>query len=360
MLWLPLFLLWAPTSGIDFRTQLGPSLLASPAMGGVLWYFEALLPRGWLYTWIPTLGTALLYRDLVSRIPRTRFSWSRARMGSSALHLAVAATISALVFCTCIAVGALLGLHPPFLPAALTAHDSTGAAVVSLTVGTFIGMASIIGGILGAVLGALRPGVETVASDAIQPAVPGPLAFSPSTSLRLVVGTFLVVGPQLYMPLISVFSYLSGLETASVGRQFGHVVSLPLLAPIGAIMWYGALLYPPAWLQTWIPTLGTAFLFWVAITRFPIRRWTSGGPGELGAVLAYTMICASLSVIVFTLCQTLVGLFTHDAAVGPSHGEFSDLLSSAAGLSMLMVVAILGAILGGAVYFIELRMSRHR
>src|SRR5579863_8852152 len=113
-------------------------------------------------------------------------------------------------------------------------------------------------------------------------------------------------------------------------------------------------------LQTWIPALGTAFLFWAALARFPVRRWASNRQGERGVVLVYTTICGTLSVIVFALCQSLEGLLTHGTAVRPSHGEFMDLPQSAAGHTMLMAVAILGVILGGAVYVVEMRTSRHR
>jgi hypothetical protein len=125
-------------------------------------------------------------------------------------------------------------------------------------------------------------------------------------------------------------------------------------------VWYGALFVPSAWLQTWIPTLGSAFLFWAALVRLPIRRWASSRQGERGVVLAYTTICGALSVVVFTLCQSLDGLFTHEAAVTPSRGEFTSLLLSAAGHTVLLVVSILGVILGGAVYVLETRKRQHR
>ena len=360
LLWLPVFLAWALISGYDFRGQLGLTLLLSPAMGGFFWCLEALLPRGWLYTWIPTLGTALVYRDLVRRLPLARVSWLRARTGSMALHFALAATISALFFSSCIAVGALMGLHAPLLYTAHTSHDSFGVPDLSLTTGTLIGMVSIIGGFLGAVLGTLWPAVEAPAANAIRP-VAAPFVLPPSPSLRLVICTFFIVGPLLYMPLISVLSLASiGSGTGPLARPFGQVFSLPVLAPVGAIVWYGALFFPPAWLQTWIPTLGTAFVFWAALARFPVRQWASNRQGKRGVVLAYTTICGALSVTVFALCQSLDGLFTHDAAVRPSHGEFMDLLQSAAGHTMLIAVAILGVILGGAVYVLEMRKSRHR
>jgi hypothetical protein len=46
--------------------------------------------------------------------------------------------------------------------------------------------------------------------------------------------------------------------------------------------------------------------------------------------------------------------------VRPSHGEFMDLLQSAAGHTLLILVGILGVILGGAVYVLERRKIRHR
>jgi hypothetical protein len=46
------------------------------------------------------------------------------------------------------------------------------------------------------------------------------------------------------------------------------------------------------------------------------------------------------------------------AAAQPSHGEFADLINSAAGHTFLMQAAILGVILGGAVYMVEMRKER--
>jgi hypothetical protein len=360
LLWLPVFLAWALISGYDSHGQLGLSVLLVPAMGGFFWCLEAISPRGWLYTWIPTLGTALLYRNLVHRLPLARVSWLRARTGSMALYFALAAMISALVFFFCIAVGALVGLHAPLLPSAQDSHGSFGLPDRSLTGGTVIGLVSIIGGLLGAALGAVWPAVEAPAAGAVQP-VASQSVLLPSLSLRPVICTFFVVGPLLYLPLMSLLSpYPVGSGTGPLARSFSQALSLPMLAPVGAIAWYGALLYPPQWLQTWIPTLGTAYLFWAALARFPVRRWASSGLGECGVVLGYAMTCGALSVIVFALCQLIDGFFTHAAAVRSDHGEFMDLLSSAAGHTMLMAVAILGVILGGAVYILEMRKSRHR
>jgi hypothetical protein len=50
---------------------------------------------------------------------------------------------------------------------------------------------------------------------------------------------------------------------------------------------------------------------------------------------------------------------SHEAAARPSRGASTDLLLSGAGHTALMVVGILGVILGGAVYVIEMRKSRH-
>jgi hypothetical protein len=359
LLWLPAFLVWALISGYDFRSQLGVTLLLSPALGGFLWCLEALSPRGWLYTWIPTLGTALLYRDLVCRLPLARVSWLRTRTSSMALHFALAAAISALSFALCSAVGALMGLHVPFLNSARPLHDSVGVPELSLNYGTLIGVVSIIGGILGAALGTLWPVAEAPAA-ATRP-VASSLALPPSPSLRLVICTFFIVGPLLYLPLISVLSPASiGHGTATLAGPFSQAFSLPLLAPIGFILWYGGLFFPPAWLQTWIPTLGTAFLFWAALTRYPVRQWAANRQGERGVVLAYAATCAALSVIVFALCQSIDALFANGAAVRPSHGEFMDLLQSAAGHTVLILVAILGVILGGGVYVLERKKRRHR
>jgi hypothetical protein len=360
LLWLPVFLIWTQIGRDDFRDLFGPALLLSPAAGGFLWCLEALFPRGWLYTWIPTLGTALLYRDLVCRLPLARVSWLRTRTGSMALHCALAATISALVFCSCIAVGALLGLHDP-LP--YTQHSSGGLDAVpdlSPTSGTVISMVSIIGGLLGAVLGVLWPAVEVPAPGSRRP-VATPFVLPHSPSLRMVICTFIVVGPLLYTPLLEVLELSPiGSGAGPLDRPFSHVATLPLLAPVGAIAWYGALFYPPAWLQTWIPTLGTAFLFWAALARFPIRQRASSHQGERGVVLAYTTTCGALSVLVFALCQLLDGLFTHGVAAKPSRGELTDLLQSAAGHTVLIAVGILGVILGGAVYVLEMRKIRQR
>jgi hypothetical protein len=286
LLWLPAFLVWALISGYDFRSQVGVTLLLSPALGGFLWCLEALFPRGWLYTWIPTLGTALLYRDLVCRLPLARVSWLRTRTSSMALHFALAAAISALFFALCSAVGALMGLHVPFLNSARPLHDSVGVPGLSPNYGTVIGVVSIVGGILGAVLGTLWPLVEAPAA-ATRP-VASSLALPPSPSLRLVICTFFIVGPLLYLPLISVLSPASiGHGTGTLAGPFSQAFSLPLLAPIGLILWYGGLFFPPAWLQTWIPMLCTAFLFWAALTRYPVRQWAANRQGEPGVVLAY-------------------------------------------------------------------------
>jgi hypothetical protein len=359
LLWLPVFLIWTQISRDEFRGLFAPALLLSPAAGGFLWCLEALFPRGWLYTWIPTLSTALLYRHLVRRLPLARVSWLRTRTGSLALHCTLAATISALFFSLCIAVGALMGLHDPLLHNAHTSGGLDAVPDLSPTSGTVIGMVSIIGGILGAVLGTLWPATEAPAADATRP-VASPFVLPHSPSLRLVICTFFVVGPLLYMPLLEVLSFSSISGTGLLARPFSQGFTLPLLAPIGAIVWYGALFFPPAWLQTWIPTLGTAFLFWAALARFPIRRWASNRHGGRGVVLAYMTTCGALSVMIFALCQTLDRLFTHEAAVRPSRGEFTDLLLSAAGHTALMVVGILGVILGGAVYVFEMRKTRHR
>jgi hypothetical protein len=220
-------------------------------------------------------------------------------------------------------------------------------------------MTSIIGGILGAALGALGPSVKAPAADTLRPGA-SPFVLLPSPSLRQITGTFLVVGPLLYMPLTFVLSlYPIESGTGALARPFGQVLSLPLLAPVGAIVWYGTLFFPPVWLQTWIPTLGTAFLFWAALARSPIRRWASSR-GAFGVVLFYTMTCGALSVTVFALCQALDGLFTRGATVRPDGNGFIGLAQSAAGHTMLMAVAILGIILGGAVYVLEMRKSRHR
>jgi hypothetical protein len=74
----------------------------------------------------------------------------------------------------------------------------------------------------------------------------------------------------------------------------------------------------------------------------------------------YTTTCGALSVIFFALCQSFEELFPHGAAASPSHGDFTDLLQSAAGHTVLMVVAIFGVTIGGGVYVVELRTSRHR
>jgi len=162
------------------------------------------------------------------------------------------------------------------------------------------------------------------------------------------------------LPLISILSVSPiGPLAGPVARPFGMVLSLPLLAPVGLIVWYGALFFPPAWLQTWIPALGTAFLFRAALARFPVRGWVSSRLGKRGVLLVYMMICGALSATVFALCQVIDGLLPHRAAAQPSHGEFMDLLSSAAGRTMLMAVVIVGVILGGVVYMLEMRKA-HR
>ncbi len=358
LLWLPVFLAWAAISGYDFHGQGGMGLLLSPAMGGFLWYMVALLPRNWLYTWIPTLGTALLYANLVRRLPLARVSWLRARGGSMVLHFALAAAISAMVFASCLAVGALLGLHAPLLPTAPAPHESFGVPNLVLTSATLIGMVSIIGGILGAVLGAIWPTVVVPAVEAIRPVVAPPPVSLPAPSLRLVLFTFLIVGPLLYMPLISILSVSPiGPLAGPLARPFGLALSLPLLAPVGLIVWYGALFFPPAWLQTWIPALGTAFLFRAALARLPVRGWVSSRLGRRGLLLVYMTLCGALSATVFALCQVFDGLLPHRAAAQPSHGEFMDLLSSAAGRTMLMAVVIVGVILGGIVYMLEMTKS---
>jgi hypothetical protein len=359
LLWLPVFLIWTHISDDDSGGPIGPTLLLSPAAGGFLWCLEALFPRGWLYTWIPTLGTALLYRELVRRLPIARVSWLRTRTGSMALNCALAATISALLFSLCIAVGAAMGLHDPLLHNAQPSAGADAVLDLSPTSGTIVGMVSIIGGILGAVLGTLRPAVEAPAADATRP-VASSFVLPHSPSLRLVICTFLVVGPLLYLPLLELLSFSSIGGTGPLARPFNQVSTLPLLVPVGAVVWYGTLFYPPTWLQTWIPTLGAAFLFWAALARLPIRRCASNRQGECGVVLAYMTTCSALSVMVFTLCQPLDRLFSHEAAVRPSRGAATDLLLSGAGHTALMVVGILGVILGGAVYFLEMRKSRRR
>jgi hypothetical protein len=360
LLWLPVFLAWAQISGYDFHGQTGPGLLLTPALGGFLWYMVALLPRQWLYTWIPTLGTALLYAELVRHLPLARVSWSRVRAGSMVLHFALAAAISAMVFASCLAVGALLGLHAPFLPTTPAPRESFGVPNLTLSSATLIGMVSVIGGFLGGSLGAIWPTVEASTMEDRRPVVAPPPISLPAPSLRLVLFTFLVVGPLLYLPLISILSVSPiGPLAGPVARPFGMVLSLPLLAPVGLIVWYGALFFPPAWLQTWIPALGTAFLFRAALARFPVRGWVSSRLGKRGVLLVYMMICGALSATVFALCQVIDGLLPHRAAAQPSHGEFMDLLSSAAGRTMLMAVVIVGVILGGVVYMLEMRKA-HR
>jgi len=359
LLWLPVFLFWIQLSRDDFHGLLDPALLLSPAAGGFLWCLQALVPRGWLYTWIPTISTALLYRHLLHRLPLVRVSWLRTRTGSIALHGALAATLSAVIFSACITVGAMLGLHNPLLHNANTSRGFDAVPDLSPTSGTVISMVSMIGGILGAVLGTLWPVVEAPAVDAKRE-VSSSSVLPHSPSLPLVIGTFFVVGPLLYMPLLEVLSFSSIGGTGLLARPFSQGFTLPLLAPIGAAVWYGALFVPSAWLQTWIPTLGAAFLFWAALTRFPIRRWASNRQGKRGVLLAYTTTCAVLSVMVFTLCQSLDGLFTHEMPVTPSRGEPTGLLLSPAGHTALMAVGILGVILGGAVYVLETRKRPHR
>jgi hypothetical protein len=78
---------------------------------------------------------------------------------------------------------------------------------------------------------------------------------------------------------------------------------------------------------------------------------------KLGAVSVYATMCGALSVIVFAVCQSIDGLFRHGSAMKTSHGEFADLLNSAAGHTFLMAAAILGFVLGGVVYLLELRMK---
>jgi hypothetical protein len=352
LLWLPMLLVWMLIAGYATHGQIGKALSVAPAMGGFLWCLEAIFPSGWLYTWIPTLGTALLYRNLVCRI-RRRLSWSGTRMGSMALHFAIAAVVSALVFSTCAATGALLGLHIPFHNTSQTGNNSLGVPDPFLTEQTIIGLVAMIGGILGATLGALLPAGEAPVADATRPVGSTPARSSPS--LRLVLSTFLLVGPVLYMPLIEV---LSPSMPSAVERSFGHALNLVLVAPVGAIVWYGSLLFPPTWLQTWVPTTGTAVLFWTALARLPIRRWASSFQGEPAVALAYAMTCCVLSVIVFALCQLLHGRFAHGETAQPSRGELTDLLLSASGHTVLATVAIVGIAVGGAVYAVERRKSR--
>jgi hypothetical protein len=356
LLWLPVLFVWALIRGYDFHGRFGSGLSISPAMGGFLWCLEAIFPRGWLFTWIPTLGTALLYGALGRRLSLAHISWLRARTASMLLHDALAAAISALVFSACIAVGALLGLQVPLLSTAQAPPDSFGVPDLSLSRESLIGMTAIIGGILGALLGALSPSVDALAADTVRSRTP-PFVLPPSPSLRQIIGTFFVVGPLLCMPVMSMlFLYPIGGE-APLGRPFGHVISLPLLAPVGAIVWYGAFFFPPAWLQTWIPTLGTAVLFWAVLARSPIRRWASSR-GALGVVLAYAMTCGALSVGVFALCQSLDGLLTRGVTVKPNDDGFIGLMQTAAGHTMLMAVAILGVIIGAVVFVLENRKSR--
>ncbi len=359
LLWLPVFLIWTQISRDDLRALLGPALLLSPAAGGFLWCLEALFPRGWLYTWIPTVSAALLYRHLVHSLPLARVSRPRTRTGSIALHCALAATLSALIFSLCIAVGAIMGLHDPLLHNANTSRGLDAIPHLSPATGTIVSMVAIIGGILGAVLGSLWPVVNASAVGS-KGAVSSPSVSSHSPSLALVISTFFVVGPLLYMPLVEVLSFSSIGGTGPLARPFSQGFIWPLLAPIGAIVWYGALFVPSTWLQTWIPTLGSAFLFWGALARLPIRRWAPNRQGERGVLLAYITICAVVSIMVFMLCQSVDGLFSHKAAVTPSRGEFTDLLLSPGGHTALVAVGILGVILGGAVYVLETRKRRHR
>lgn len=96
-----------------------------------------------------------------------------------------------------------------------------------------------------------------------------------------------------------------------------------------------------------------------ALAKLPVRQWASSHFGELGALSVYATMCSALSVIVFAVCQSIDGLFSQGSAMNTSHGEFADLLSSAAGHTFLMAAAILGFILGGVVYLLEIRKS-HR
>jgi hypothetical protein len=273
-----------------------------------------------------------------------------------AVHFALAAAISALTFSACIAVGALLGLQTPLLSTARAPPDSFGVPDLSLTRETLIGMTAIIGGILGAVLGALSPSVEVPVAGTLRSGA-SPLVMPPSPSLPQIIGIFFVVGPLLCMPVMSMLLLYPTGGAVPLGRPFGQVISLPLLAPAGAIVWYGAIFFPPAWLQTWIPTLSTALLFWAVLARSSIRRWTSSR-GALVVVLVYAVTCGALSVSVFALCQSLDGLLTHRATIRSNDKGFMGLMQSAAGHTMLMAVAILGGIIGTAVYVLEMRKRR--
>jgi ABC-type phosphate transport system permease subunit len=119
-------------------------------------------------------------------------------------------------------------------------------------------------------------------------------------------------------------------------------------------MWYGSFFFPPAWLQTWIPTLATAFIFWFVLARSPIRRWASR-QSAVGLGLSYATICSALSIGVFALCQSLDGLFTHQTKVEPDGSGLMSLMQSTAGHTFLMAVGIVGAAIGAAVYLKEMR-----
>jgi hypothetical protein len=344
MIWLPALLAWAAISGYDPRGQLWAALPPSLAIGGVVWCLEAVFPRGWLYTWIPTLGAALLFSELVRRLPLARVPCASARMGSMAVCFALAASSSAIIFSLCMPVATLLGLPAPLLPAAQTQLVSFGVRDPSLSRETLICVVALIGGVMGAVLGALWPAAAAPAASAMPRVALPPSALRSSPSLYQIVGIFFVVGPLLYMPLILV---LLPHATDALARPPGQVLSVPLLAPVGAIIWYGAFFFPPAWLQTWIPTLGAAVLFWAVLARSRIRRWASYR-GALSVVSAYAISCGALSVSVFALCQSLDGLLTHRATVRPNDDGFMGLMQSAPGHTMLVAVAIMGVTIGVA------------
>jgi hypothetical protein len=351
LLWLPILMVWALIVGHDFHGEHWSALLLTPAMGGFFWCLAAIFPRGWLFTWIPTLGAALLYREVVNRLERARDLRSSTRLGSMVLHFVIAAAISALVFSSCVAIAGLLGLQVPFIPNALPIpHHASGAMDQPLSKEMIVGVVTMVGGILGGVIGVLSPTVAAPAEDA--PKLVSSRGSFPSPSLRLVVCTFLVVGPLFYMPLLAILSPAMPSAMKPLASSFRFVLS----APIGAMVWYGTVLFPPTWLQTWMPTVATAFLFRSALARLPVREWALRHHGESGVIIAYATICGALSVIVFALCQLLDGIFQHNAAQ-PAHRPFDDLVGSATGHTVVIAIAILGVIIGAAVYVLERRMS---
>jgi hypothetical protein len=352
MLWLPVCLV---VGGLGGQVQL-TSLMFSPAMGGFIWYLAALTPSNWLYTWIPTLGSALLYSGSTRRLQHAVVPIAKRRWRLIALHCALAAVISASVFSICMLVEACLGLRAPLF-SGKTPRDPLAAQALALPAPLLIGTVAIIGAVLGTALAAFRATVRASPADSSRAAYSPPPEASSRPSLRLVLGTFLIGGPLLYMPLISILVHdFMGATTSA--QRLGSVIALPLLAPIGAIAWYGSLLYPRMWLYTWIPTVSAALLFWVVFKQLPMQQCMPNRQATYRCGLVYATLGSALSLIFFALCQLLSAIFGHGAPPVSDHAAFAEVVRSAAGRTVLLAVAILGALLGGAVYVIETWNSR--